>query len=339
MNAAKTVMAAFANPATPPTGLGTYDDFSSPGLDPVRWGSPREVVREIRAGQLFMAHGATVSAGGRSGRGVSLLGVSSTLSAFQADIVMVSAVPPADGQSRLVLSGTFYNDVGGIPTDMVGDVRAQIGIREFSSGGREIFYSVYRCDNADCSTSSDLVSPTQLTPNAQLNQSYRLRIDWSGSFFTFSEGTNHHRPPSTGQSDQRRASRFMNALNSNVSSSAGGTGMWRDFDNVVKAIGGAPDELTDAFPGPWIDRSKWNPGDSVREVRSGQLAVQAYAAGGETLQNVLGFADPGVVTAMAADVAVNTLTFSNPGTPGSGWPASRAASTARSRPRRRAVMT
>ena len=48
------------------------------------------------------------------------------------------------------------------------------------------------------------------------------------------------------------------------------------------------------------------------------MAVQAYAAGGETLQNVLGFADPGVVTAMAADVAVNTLTFSNPGTPGFG---------------------
>ena len=318
MSAAKTVMAAFASPATPTGGLSTYDDFSSPGLDPRRWASPREVVREIRAGQLFMAHGATVPAGGRSGWGVNLLGVSSTLSAFQADIAMVSAAPPADGQSRLVLSGTFYNDVGGVPTDMVGDVRAQIGIREFSSGGREIFYGVYRCDNADCSTSSDLVLSTQLAPSAQLDQSYTLRIDWTGSAFRFGDGTNlvtvAAPSPINGAPHV-----FMNALNSNVSSSAGGSGyVAGSFDNVVKAIGGLQDDVVDAFPGPWIDRSQWNPGDSVREVRSGQLAVQAYAAGGETLQNVLGFANPGAVTDIAADVAVNTLTFSNPATPGFG---------------------
>ena len=154
MNTAKTVTAAFANLASPLTGLSTYDEFGGPGLDPGRWGSPREVVREIRSGQLFMAYGASVSAGGRSGQSINPLGVSSTPSALQADIVMVSAVPPADGQSGLVFTGTFYNDIGGAETNMIGDVRAQIGIREFSSGGHEIFYGVYRCDNADCSLSS-----------------------------------------------------------------------------------------------------------------------------------------------------------------------------------------
>jgi hypothetical protein len=318
MNAARTVTAAFANPAAPVTGQSAYDDFSSPGLDPGRWGSPREVVREIRGGQLFMAYGATVAAGGRSSQGINPLGISSTPSALQADIAMTSATPPENGQSRLVIAGTFYSDVGGAETNMIGDVRAQLGIRQLSSGTREIFYNVYRCDNADCSVSTDLVPAAQLTPNAQLNQSYRLRIDWTGYAFRFGDGTNLATVAAPSQINGAPHV-LVTALNANVRSDTGGSGYVAGFfDNVYKAIGGAPDELIDGFPGAWIDRSKWSLGDSVREIRSGQLAVQAYAVSGGTPQNVLGFANPGAVSGMAADVTVNTLTFSNPGTPGFG---------------------
>ncbi|MFA5028177.1 MAG: hypothetical protein WC713_09895, partial [Candidatus Methylomirabilota bacterium] len=304
----------------PPT-FNPYDDFSTARLDPARWASPREQVREIRDGELVLALGGTLPPNATVPVTIQLGRVNlpppQALTALQADLRVTDFTPTEGGRSRLRLRGAWYNaDFTDAQSGdgATGDVRGGINFQGTSSG-LKIVYGFIKCTNATCSISQNLEGGT-LLPSADLNRTYIVGITYSGGQFVFTvDGEPIGKPftsavlPQGGPKQGEVLLRADLQCPGDPPTCAGGPGYVAGaFDNVT--VNGT---LFEDFAGPWIDRSKWAPGEIGSEVAGeaweARLHVPAIQGSNQTV--LLRIANPETVHALAADVTVNTLDLSS----------------------------
>lgn len=290
--------------------LSLYDDFSAGAIDATRWQN-LEVVREIRNGKFVSS---LRGAGPPPFLSNDLVFPNpSVIQSFQAEVRLNSYTPPPGGSSRVGLRGTYYND-GTAGSGSTGDVQAQLYLQG-SSGGVDIRYRVFKCTNADCTTSTEVV-PATTVQSAALADVHTLGIAWDGAVFTFTvDGVSQ--PPVNPADCSRYPTTCQPIVNPvpNVPfkllgtqvqlAGAGGEGhVAGDFDNVI--VNGI---LHDDFNTRLINVAKWLTLELVREVADGRFVSKVAAAGtaGTAVRNRSRFLNQNAVTALRADVRVTTF--------------------------------
>jgi hypothetical protein len=116
-----------------------------------------EFVREIRGGRLVLKIRGTGPPGALANR----LQFSNpgAIQSLQADVRLNAYTEPEGLRAAIALSGSFYSDGTGSPGSEVGDVLANIGLIGDSSGVT-VYYLVFKCTNADCSSWTELTRAT-----------------------------------------------------------------------------------------------------------------------------------------------------------------------------------
>ncbi len=290
--------------------LSLYDDFPAGVIDATRWQN-LEVVREIREDTPGDGNGKLVSSLRGAGPPPFLnndlvFPNPSVIQSFQAEVRLNSYTPPAGGSSRVQLWGSFYND-GTAGPGATGDVQAQLYIQG-SGSGVDIRYSVSKCTNADCTTTTDVI-PETTVKSAALKEVHTLGIAWDGALFTFTvDGAATVVDPqpiqpvvdSTPNAPEKALGTQLHIVG------PGGTGsVAGDFDNVI--VNGI---LHDDFNNTRIiNVAKWLSLELVREITGGHFVSTVAAAGsvGTAVRNRSRFLNQNAVTAMRADVTVTTF--------------------------------
>ena len=306
MTQARNVTATFLLVPPPLPGMSLYDDFSGGTIDPARWQN-LEIVREVRGGKLVLNYRAAEPPPNSNNDLV--FANSASIQSFQADVRLNAYTAPLGGSSRVRLRGTYYND-GTTGAGATGDVRAQLFLRGTGTGV-DIRYSVYKCADADCMATTDVI-PSTTVKAAALGEVHTLGIDWDRSVFTFTvDGASAIVDPKPIQPIVNPAPNVVEKVLSAQlhMAGAGGAGFVAgDFDNVL--VNGSP---YDDFSTSRLDPTKWADLEFVREVVGGRLVSKAAAAGpvGTNVRNRLRFVNQNVVTALRADVTVTDFQSTN----------------------------
>jgi len=299
------LLGGLVTPAMAGVSWSPYDDFSTGVIDATKW-TPLETVREIRSGKLVSSLRA-VSSPGQPNNELQFANPS-TITSFQADVRLNAYTAPPGGSSRIRLRGGFYGS-GTSGTGKTGDIAAEIALTAGATNG--IGYAVFRCTNSDCSSVTDVIPFTSLSPTVTLGQAYTLGIAWDGSVFTFSLNGVATAPvdPKTAAPITRATPTVLERVLASQLRfvNAGGMGsVAGDFANVY--VNGA---LYDNFSGSRLDPARWASLDVVSEIQNGAWVSKAAAAGqaGEVTRakNRLYFLNQNAVTAAKADLTVTAV--------------------------------
>ncbi len=291
-------------------GLSLYDDFPGSTIDASKWQN-LEIVREIRSGKLVSILRATGPPGDYSN--TSLLTNPTTIQSLQADVRLNAYTAPPGGTVRARVVGYFYND-GTAGSSSTGDVAAQVYLLGTSSGV-EIRYSAFKCTNADCSTSTDVV-PSTLVKAAGLGETHTLGVAWDGSVLTFTvDGAATVVDPRPVAPVAGAPRTLEKKVGTRISiARAGGEGyVAGDFDNVY--VNGVLYDNFDGPPysGPHLDPARWASLEMVQEIADGRLVSKiGYAGVAYTWRaNFERFVNQNAVTALRTDVTVTALQSNN----------------------------
>jgi photosystem II stability/assembly factor-like uncharacterized protein len=207
------------------------------------------------------------------------------------------------------LRGNYYND-GTSGQGAMGDIRAQLYLRG-STNGVDILYNVYKCTNAGCSASTDVI-PSTTVKTATVGEIHTLGIAWDGAQFTFSVDefpviVDPRLAQPVVNSTPNVAGKVLSAQLEIVS--AGGTGFVSgDFGNVR-----VNNAMYDDFSGARLDPAKWGNLEIVREPAGGRLALKrAWSGAAGTYGSILQrFNNEKAVTALKGSVTVGAVQSAN----------------------------
>jgi Putative metal-binding motif/Bacterial TSP3 repeat/Thrombospondin type 3 repeat len=285
-----------------------YDRFDEPRLDPAKW-MGRELVRRIvDDGTGNQVLESIINRRNELSWGSNWLNLLTpdSVTSIQADTRIV-AISPGDRNLRARMQGAFYNDSAAID-GQTGNIHAEIGIRDQDSNaanGLAGHYFLYRCDNADCSSDTLLVyrEPPSWGPLFPGDvQTISIAYDEAANTFSFTFGgqtevvsspTPRVRPPVNGW-------KGIGTRNSDTVNSPMGY-IEATFDNVY--VNGILYDTFEQNP-PWIDHTKWQSSEFVRQIDLGALhsaiRVQDWSE-----RNFLIFTYPDNITAFQADVRLD----------------------------------
>lgn len=165
---------------------GLWDDFSSGGFSPAKWGAVDSDVW-MAGGSLHLASAVTTAADGAFSENTNVLAMYPAMfRSWQADVAIVADSPAgvagsADGAG---IVGAFYND-GTAGTGAIGDVRARVSLETASAS-----WSIFRCTTVSCGPTTPIASGP-LTPSLAhplgLGTLHTLSIRWDAGarLFTF----------------------------------------------------------------------------------------------------------------------------------------------------------
>jgi hypothetical protein len=160
-----------------------YEDFSSAPLSATKWWD-WEIVRDVVDGQLHMD---VLGYGQRTTNDIYLRDEYKT-DYFQADVTIRSDsfINGDDSSGEFRLIGTYYNsqyDGSGYNRDE-GEVWAFNRIRHYSDGSLTNNIHIFRCDDADCNSSTELFDQ-DLNCTVELDTPVTLSIEKKGATLSF----------------------------------------------------------------------------------------------------------------------------------------------------------
>ena len=163
----------------------TFDGapYSGPRLDLTKWANLDEV-REVSGSRLVSKvafTGAQYASRSSSTRFVN----EKTVSAMRADIT-VTDYQSVDGSAQARLKGVYYNDGASTGSaDQTGDVQATFHIRSDMGAPLRGFFTVWRCDDAACSTDHFLPNASDEFGDVNLGETHTVYLSWNGSVFEY----------------------------------------------------------------------------------------------------------------------------------------------------------
>jgi len=174
-----------------------YDDFTAPRIDASKWiqqqDPPKNFTRHgIENGKMFFTAQADGTPTHTRTRIDNRLPESEFTNYFQADITLDPSTsvtgtdtPTEDNEARVMFFGYIFNDTFANPSTDEGGVYPGVHIRERAGGSTQAFASVYRCNDAFCSTGTDhFYQPFDCTVTP--GSANTVSIEKTGSTFTFS---------------------------------------------------------------------------------------------------------------------------------------------------------
>jgi hypothetical protein len=304
-----------------PSSIVYYDQFPGPLFDPQKWDTSLEFVREIQNNQLVSkttAYGSTV-------QNRLYFKNPETITYFEADV----AVNEVDGnygpispdmvaQPQAGLLGVYYNAGPGTPGSYVNDVSAQVRIRpeqgQLISEWRVIKYT------AIDGSAWTVLGENTLSSSLVWGQFYKLSINWDQATktFTFSDGliTEPHQRLSDTLNSPQNVTRFLRSgvLIQDETHFVTEPLLWgrvsAAFDNAMARAGGT-EIVNDDFSSTWIDATKWDSYEYVREIRTGALVSKIRSVNStEAIGNYLNLANPDHVNEIQAKVTL--AAYQNP---------------------------
>jgi hypothetical protein len=284
------------------------DDFSSATIDLTKWeDASSNVVRRLAGGMLE----SSINQVGPV-RSNSLFFVDpDSVTSIRADITVTDASFVGAGSARARIQGQFYNDgTGG--AGQIGDVSVRLEIRADSAapaGMLRVRIGIERCNNADCSDSTEVAVNTTAFGPVTLGSTHTAGVEWDGNrTFTF---TFDNQPPLVlGAADGVPAfggpakgpfRRLATTAGVFPAGSEGGA-IRALFDNVFKN-----GVLFEDFTGPTLDPAKWANNQEFVKRNTGGVFESAIARFGSAGNNNLLLLQPELVTSLAADVTVTAV--------------------------------
>jgi uncharacterized repeat protein (TIGR02543 family) len=292
-----------------------YDDFPSGQIDTSRWAT-HDIIRKILTSGTLLSGIYHEGPPGSYGNDL-LFANPGSVSSLQAAI-QVTDYLARNNAGRIRLKAALFNDgTGSGSTGAIGDVRAQVFLQASGTPGAggwiQLGYGVFRCTNFDCSTTTNIGTPTLVGSPVALNEAHIVALSWASPIVTFTIDATPYPVDLTSSLGSNHAPWMPHAaLGSQAALTSpgpgGGARIVGTFSNVLKN-----GSAYDTFPGPRLDPTKWSSLEVVRISDGSGLQSTAAVSGqiGNRQPTPLYFVNQNAMTSVKADVVVNSYEATN----------------------------